>query len=103
MKKESHDHLYYRLRYGKNKRVVYACKLCTHHLSPEFMIGKLVTCSDCLLRFELKNKKDLTKQLHCRACRKRQELEYGDVLEVLRKIEKEMEGETKGLVEKEEK
>lgn len=81
-----HDHLYQKTLYGRNKRLVYSCKLCTHFLAPEFLIGKLVVCNDCLEKFEIKNKKDLVKVIKCRKCRKRTTVSNEDVLNALERL-----------------
>lgn len=106
MKKQIHDHLYYRIKYGKNKRILYGCKTCSTHISPEFLVGRIVLCNDCLTHFEVKNKKDLVKTIKCRKCRRRVDIDDGDVLNFLEglaetQLEKEIKG-TIGLMEKEE-
>jgi len=70
MTKSDHIHKYQRVKWGKNKTIVWRCMLpnCQHYLHSDFIVGKVSICHGCGSQYVITLEKSHRAKPKCDDC-----------------------------------
>jgi hypothetical protein len=73
--KTKHLHLYRRVKWGDNKRIIFRCIKpgCKHYLYPEFLLGREAECPVCHEEYILTARDKFLRNPHCPECHTRRD------------------------------